>query len=221
MAAITGAVVAGVATVGSAAIKANAAKKGAKSAAAAERAAAEERRRAQAQIEGYQQPYRDAGAPALNELMRVNSGDYSGFESSPDFQAALKYGGQARERSAAARGGLNSGNTLIGLEQFGQDTAAGYLGNYRNALMGQIGIGQGATNALSQVTANTASGVASNLVGEGDSRASGIVGGANAWGDGFEDVAGVAGDYYGNKLLKKPPPVKINPRTLPRVGVTY
>lgn len=173
------------------------------SAAGAEANAAEQRG-ALTTATGYQQPYIDAGTPAVNALMRTNAGDYSGFESSPDFLAAMNYGAKARERSAAARGGLNSGNTLIDLERFGQDTATQYLGNYRNALLQQIGVGQRATDTITGATLDTGRGVGNALMAAGDSRASGIVGSTNAITGGIEDLSGVAGDYYANKLIKKP-----------------
>lgn len=168
-------------------------------------AAIAEQRAALARAEGYQQPYRDAGTGALNSLNALNAGDYSGFENSPDMLAALKFGSQARERSAAARGGLNSGNTLIGLERFGQDNAAQYLGNYRNSLFQTAGMGQNAANALTSATLGTGQSIGNNLVGVGDARASGIAAGANATTNTIDQLAGLAGDYFGSKLVKMKP----------------
>jgi hypothetical protein len=189
-------------------------KKAAKASAAAQQAAAQEQRNALTRVGQYQKPYLDAGSPAVNALMRVNAGDYSGFEGSPDFLAAQKFGTQAVERSAAARGGLNSGNTLTALTRFGQDNATQYLDNYRRALTTQAGIGQSAANNLGNATLGVAGGVGNALIGAGDARASGIVGSTNAITGAVEDLAGQAGDYIGNKLLKKPKAPKINVRNI-------
>lgn len=199
-------------------------KKAAKASAAGQEAAAAEQRAALDRVNQYQQPYLDAGSPAINALMKVNSGDYSGFANSPDALFAQKYGGQAVDRSAAARGNLNSGNTLIAQQQFGQGLASQQLGAYRNSLLAQAGIGQSAANNLGNATLGVAGNVGNALIGAGDARASGIAGSTNAITGGIEDLAGVAGDALGNKLVKKPKPVgsayggAYTPKASPRAG---
>jgi hypothetical protein len=168
-------------------------------------AAAQEQRDALGRVTGYQQPYRDAGAAAVNKLMGVNAGDYSGFESSPDYLFALEHGGRAVDRSAAARGGLNSGNTLIAQQRFGQGLATQNLNNYRNSLFQTAGIGQGATNQLTGAELTTAGNVGNMLIGSGDARASGIVAQGNGLSSAIEQAAGTAGDYFGKKLVKRTP----------------
>ena len=51
-------------------------------------AAAAEYRNALANAQGQMQPYSAAGVAGLEGLNRVNSGDYSGFENSPDYKYA-------------------------------------------------------------------------------------------------------------------------------------
>jgi hypothetical protein len=181
------------------------AKKAASTAAAGSDAAAQEQRNALMQVQQYQQPYLDAGSPAINALNRVNQGDYSGFNQSPDYLYARDQALQGVQGSAAARGGLYSGNAGRELVRVGEGLASQNLGNYRNALMGQIGIGQSAANNLGNATFNAANGTGNALMASGDARASGIVGSTNAVTGGIQDLAGIAGDYFGNKLAKKKP----------------
>ena len=181
-------------------------KKSAKKAAAAEAEAyarsEAEYRNALLRAEQYQQPFREAGTAALGGLTKLNAGDYSAFSSSPDYQFAVEQGGRAVDRSAAARGNLNSGNTLIAQQRFGQGLASQQLGAYRNALFQQAGMGQSAANAITGATLDTSGRVGNAMVGQGDARASGIVGGANAMASGIE---GAAGFLTGIKLPAKKP----------------
>jgi hypothetical protein len=195
-------------------------KKAAKASAAGHQASAAEQRAALGQVGGYQRPYLDAGTGAINALMQVNSGNYSGFENSPDYIYARDQALRGVERSAAARGGLYSGNTGLELARHAGGIASQNIGNYRNALFNTIGIGQGAANVMTGATLDNAAGVGRDLVGAGDARASGIVGSTNALTGGIEDLAGLAGDRYGNSLLKKPKAPKKMQR-LPSVTVPY
>lgn len=185
------------------------AKKSAAASAAGHQASAEEQRAALARVGGYQQPYLDAGSPAINALMRVNSGDYSGFNQSPDYLYARDEALSGVENSAAARGGLFSGNTGRRLAEVAGGLASQNLGMYRNALLQQAGIGQSAANTLTGATLNTAAGVGADLSGSGDARASGIAGKTNAITGAVEDLSALAGAKYGNSLIKKPEPKKI------------
>jgi hypothetical protein len=191
--------------------------KGAKRAGAASAgghmASAEEQRNALMRVGGIQQPYMNAGTDGLNALTRLNAGDRTGFMNSPDYMYARDEALTGVENSAAARGGLFSGNTGRRLAEVAGGLASQNLGNYRNALMGQIGVGQGAANTLTGATLGTAAGVGSDLSGAGDARASGIVGSTNAVTGAVEDIAGIAGDYLGNRLLKKQkPPTGATPK---------
>jgi hypothetical protein len=213
----TGDVLGAVGTAAGALIGSKGSKKAAKASAAGHQASAAEQRAALGQVGGYQRPYLDVGSPAINALMQVNSGDYSGFENSPDFLYARDQALRGVERSAAARGGLFSGNAGLELARHAGGMASENLGRYRNALMQQIGIGQGAANVMTGATLDNAAGVGRDLVGAGDARASGIVGSTNALTGGIEDLAGLAGDRYGNSLLKKPKKMQ----RLPSVTVPY
>lgn len=178
-------------------------KKAGKTAASGYDAAAEQYRNALAASQAYMQPYQQAGTAGLASLDRLNSGDYSGFNQSPDYQYALKEGLAGVEGSAAARGGLYSGNAMRALQATGSGLASQNLGNYRNAVMNQIGIGQNAAGTLTNASFNAAGGIGAGLAGSGDARASGIVGQSNAYQTGLSELGTLAGNAFGNVLTKK------------------
>src|SRR6476469_6841143 len=80
-----------------------------------------------------QQPWRDAGSAALGKMQgddfqkTFTMGD---FQKDPGYDFRMAEGQKALERSAAARGGLNSGATMKALAQYGQDFASN---EYQNA----------------------------------------------------------------------------------------
>jgi len=76
---------------------------------------------------GYRPPYAtDYNFPALPEF---NAPTAEGMFKDPGYQFRLKQGLGALESSAAAKGILNTGGTLQGINQFGQDYASNEFGN--------------------------------------------------------------------------------------------
>lgn len=145
------------------------------------------------------QPYQQAGTNALTQLNAVNTGDYSGFQNSPDYQYALQQGQQAINRQNAATGGRLSGNSLLALNANAQGLASQNLGNYTNRLMGLAGIGQNATNTLVGTGGNVASQIGSYQANTGNANSSGIVGSTNAWGNVLDGI--VNGNSTGGTSL--------------------
>ncbi len=110
-------------------------------------------------------------------------------------------GQKAIERSRAARGMLYGGATGKALMRFGQDYGSSEFGNAFNRYMAQrdqqynelagiSGTGQTATNQVGQQSVQTGAEIGQNIVGAGNARASGYVGGANA-------ISGGVGQYLG------------------------
>ena len=89
------------------------------------------------------------------------------------------------------------------LQATGSGLASQNLNNYRNALMGQIGIGQNAAGTLTNAGFNAAQGISQGLTGSSDARASGIVGQSNAMQNSISELGSLAGDVIGNALVKK------------------
>lgn len=81
-----------------------------------------------------QEPWRQAGIGALNQLIPLSQ-QYTPFgmqqfQQDPGYGFRLSEGMKALERSAAARGGLLSGAQMKGVQRFGQDLASQ---EYQNA----------------------------------------------------------------------------------------
>lgn len=108
-------------------------------------------------------PYLQQGQNALAGINRLNAGDYSGFQNSPDYQFALQQGLQGVDRSAAARGALYSGGQQADLTNYAQGMASQQLGQYRNNLMSLANMGASSGSALAGVGQNYAGAVGNNL----------------------------------------------------------
>lgn len=121
----------------------------------------------------YFQPYQQAGTGALSGLSALAAGDYSGFQSSPDYQWAQQQGQQGMDRSAAARGSLYSGGHLADTMAYNQGLASQQLGNYRSSLMDLAGMGQNAAGSMASLGQNYATQYGNNLLTGAGARASG------------------------------------------------
>ncbi len=108
------------------------------------------------------QPYMDAGTNALNQIGQLNSGNYSSFKESPDYQWTQQQGLQALDRSAAARGSLYSGGQSADVLNYSQGLASQQYNNYYNKLQNLAGMGQGAASALAGVGNTYANATADN-----------------------------------------------------------
>lgn len=106
--------------------------------------------------------------------------DYTNFFASPDYQFRRDEGLKAVQNSAAAQGGLYSGNALKGIEEFGSNLAAGEFGNYFNRQLALAGMGQTAATQAGQGAINTGANVGNLLMNQANARASGIVDQSNA-----------------------------------------
>jgi hypothetical protein len=144
-----------------------------------------------AQQRADQQPWLDAGKTALAKLASgVN------LPTDPGYQFRVSEGEKGIQRAMSGRSGLYSGATLKALARFNQDTASNEYGASWNRLASLAGLGQTATNQIGQAGqnaystiagagANASNNISQNLMGVGNARASGYVGGANAIGNGI------------------------------------
>ena len=148
--------------------------------AGADAATAEQRRQYNLTRQDYA-PYRLAGYGALKTIQQLNSGNYSKFRASPDYNFVRTEGQRGLEQSAAARGGAFSGNALRALSDYNQGLASEQYGAFYNRLAGVAGIGQNATNSTAAFGANAANQIGANDIAAGDARASGIMGSAKSW----------------------------------------
>lgn len=84
---------------------------------------------------GLQEPFRQVGVNALPELVAASRYTPFGmeqFQADPGYGFRLKEGLRALENSAAARGGLLSGNAMRGITRYGQGLASEEYGNAFN-----------------------------------------------------------------------------------------
>jgi hypothetical protein len=155
-----------------------------------------------------QEPFRQAGIGAQNRLLTYlgleggdpNSPDwkkYSGdfgmkdFTADPGYQFRLDEGQKALDRSAAARGGLQSGAALKAATRFGQDYGSQeytnafnrYQTNRANQLnpaQSLMGSGQTSANTLTNAAGQNATNLMQGYGNMGAARASGYMGMGNA-----------------------------------------
>jgi hypothetical protein len=167
--------------------QADAAKSAARTSAAASDYAADLQKQMYDQTRADQTPWRETGEDSLNMLANYMGFPGSGpktsqsgslmrnfsmkdYQADPGYAFRLSEGMKALDRSAASRGGLLSGATLKGAQQYGQDMASQeyqnaynrYQSNQTNQFnrLGQIaGVGQTANNALQQAGGDYANNV--------------------------------------------------------------
>lgn len=139
---------------------------------------------------GQYQQYLEGFQPAAPQGAAPN---FENFFASPDYQFALRQGQQTAQNSAAAGGGLYSGNTLRALTDYGQGMASQHLGTYANRLAGIAGVGQTAATNVGNAALQTGTNVGNLLMSQGDARASGLINQGNAW----ANTANQIGMYYG------------------------
>lgn len=141
------------------------------------------------------QPYLDAGRTSLGELQgsmgdltrKFTMGD---FQEDPGYQFNLQQGLQAIQRSAAAKGSLNSTGTMQDLAGYASGLASNeYQNAYNrftqnqqqryNMLSGQAGMGQASMANLAGVGQNYANQVGQNDMGMGNANAAASMAGYN------------------------------------------
>jgi hypothetical protein len=118
-----------------------------------------------------QMPWMQAGSSALGQMQALNSGDFSKFYQSPDYQFALDQGMKGLDRSAAARGRLYSGGYGQDLTNYAQGLATQNYGNYYGRLADMAGIGQSSAQNLAGYGAQKANQISQQYGNIGHARA--------------------------------------------------
>jgi hypothetical protein len=213
-----------VSTVGGAAISS----RGASKAARAQTQAADQAARVQREIfekqTELQEPFRQAGMTAQNELLRMlGLGGEPGtpgygaigapvtieqMQRDPGFAFRLAEGEKALERMQAARGQLLGGGAIKAGVRYGQEMgsqeymnafnrAQALMGTRLGALGSLYGAGQAAAQQVGQQAGQYGTNVGNLMVGAGQARASGYLGQANALSQALGQGAGLYGMYRG------------------------
>lgn len=164
-----------------------------------------------------QMPWLNQGKTSLNQLgalMRpggqlTRNFSMKDFQADPGYRFRLTEGMRTLENSAAARGGLLSGNTLKALSNYGQNSASNEYQNAYNrftndqtnifnrlaalANTGQVtgqqlgSLGASTAGNIGSLSASTAGNIGNNMMTAGAARASGYTGQANALNNGINN----------------------------------
>lgn len=144
-----------------------------------------------------QQPWLDAGKGALGQMQSLNSGDFSSFTKSPDYQFSLNQDLLGLDNSAAARGSLFSGGHSADVMNFAQGLASQNYNNYYNRLAGMAGVGQTTASNLGQQGMQMAGNVGNLLMGNASNQMGSIYDKANANSNMWNQLAGIGGNLAG------------------------
>jgi hypothetical protein len=158
-----------------------------------------------------QEPFRQAGVnalPGLVEASRYTPFGMEQFQQDPGYGFRLKEGLRALESSAAARGGLLSGNQMRGVTRFGQELGSQEYTNafnrYQaeraarlNPLQSLAGMGQSNAATMAQQAGQYGQNLAQGAATMGNIRASGYMGQANA----LTGALGQGLNYYQNQQM--------------------
>jgi len=201
--------------------QAKAADKAAKAQLKATKATIAQQERALERQIGLQEPFRQTGVNALADYATASQYTPFGmdqFQADPGYQFRMSEGTKALERSAAARGILQSGGTLKDITRFGQDAASQeyenafrrYLAERQQKLQPleyRIGLGQNAASNQGVNIGSTAQNVGGLTTSLGDIRSAGIMGRSNAVTNTMSNITGLASDAasaYGQYRAAQP-----------------
>jgi len=162
-------------------------------------------------------PFYYPGVDAVNRLagQAAYTPEKFNYQADPGYAFRFNEGMKGLNATAAARGGLISGNALRGATEFGQ--AAGsqeyqnaynrYLANNAQNLQAYntntanqqylANLGQSSANNQANQIGNFGNAAAGNIIGAGNANASGMIGGANAISSGV----GTGLNYYQNQNM--------------------
>lgn len=134
---------------------------------------------------GYLQPYRDFGTstalPGLTNFIKSGAlamPTASTVSSMPGYQFNFDQGLKALQNSALASGGLNSGNAMKAITQYGQDYAGSQWQNYMNQnsqllnnWLNATNVGANAASGTGNFAMNAGSNIGNAMIGQGQSNA--------------------------------------------------
>jgi len=142
-------------------------------------------------------PYVQAGQQALGQYQSLLNGGAANFDVSklPGYQFQMQQGTDAIQNSAAARGQGLSGNTLQGLQQYGQGLASTQFQQYMSQLAGLANMGQSAASGQANLGANLMSGAGASL-------ASGIQGAGQANAQGGANLFNLGSQLFNSPAIQ-------------------
>lgn len=198
--------IAGAAAVAGAAISSNASSNAAKSQSNAAKSANAVQLQMYNQTREDLQPYAQQGVAATNQINALNAGDYSSFNQSPDYQFTLNQGLEGLDKSAAARGYLNSSGYGKDILNYASGLASQQYNNYYNKIAGQQSLGQSAAAGQGAAGQNYANAFGSNTLAAGNAAATNAINQGNIANNTLNQFASAYGQYgtgspYANNKL--------------------
>jgi hypothetical protein len=179
---------------------------------AADKAAQAQKNALAAQTE-LAKPYVEAGKSALSQFQSMapyQSFGMAQFQADPGYSFRMSEGLKALERSASARGLLQSGGTLKDITRYGQNVASQ---EYENAFSRYLSerearmdpyryltsVGQAAAAGQAANVGSTGAALAELAATRGNINAQQAMGTANALGSAFGGIGSAVGSYYANE----------------------
>ena len=175
------------ATIGGALISSSASKKAAKAQVQSADQAIAEQRRQYDQTRADLAPWRQAGGQAIQQGFAMLQPGYD-YKTSPGYDFRFSEGQRAVESGGAARGMLMSGGTLKDLARFGDGLASQDYNDQFNRMMAVASGGQQAATNGAQLGQQAQNNIGSLLTQQGNARASGYIGTANAINGGIQGL---------------------------------
>lgn len=151
------------------------------------------------QANAQMQPYATGGANAFSAQQALlglggdSAAQMAALQNSPGYQFRLGQGLKGVNSNAAARGMLQSGATMKGLNNYASDYASNEYDKRNNQLAGVANMGYNASNQIGSNYMNTADGLNKNFAGIGEARAGGINGRAQAISSGIQGLTSAFG----------------------------
>jgi len=161
-----------------------------------------------------QEPWRQAGITALNQLAPLAANyqkfGMNQFTQDPGYAFRLSEGQKALDRQAAARGGLISGGALKAAERYGQDMGSQEYQNafnrYQteraaqlNPLQSIAGVGQTATNALTSAAGNYGTNMGNIALGAGANAGNAAIAQGNIRASQYGTMGSAANTLWNNR----------------------
>ena len=217
---ITAAVIGGAAVLGGAYMSSQASKSAAQQQSdSASQATAAQQQALNKQIE-LNQPFYDVGVSANRQLSKQApyTPNAFNFQADPGYAFTLAEGNKQMNATAAARGGLISGNALTAGQKYGQGLGSTYYQQaYNNYLANNAqnlqayntntanqqflaNQGQSSANQTANAIGNFGNAAAANTIGAGNALAAGQVGSANAY---TNAIGQGIGAYQMNQLINR------------------
>lgn len=128
-------------------------------------------------------PWYTAGAGALEQLQKLNAGDFSSFKASPDYQYRQDEGARALTARNSALGIQDSGAAQKSALKYAGDLANGEYNNYYNKIAGVAGVGQVAAAANQTANQNFANSVTNTNQNKASALGSSYTNQGNIWGN--------------------------------------